>query len=163
MYNLLLLCGQLCIFHLQIAAIVDSYAATLTKRSDRDAFFLTTQGIVQLMQRLNRFLLLFYFYFVFIVRVENCKYLISTQDKLCLVFKNFVWNNVLVLMNYTFWLYRYRNGTRGHMKAAVQDLLRKYLAVEVLFQQGSNMILSYLFVYLRLLLFKNFLSLSSSK
>lgn len=32
---------------------------------------------------------------------------------------------------------RYRNGTRGHLKACVQDLLRKYLATEVMFQQGS--------------------------
>ena len=35
----------------QIAHIIDSHAATLTKRSDRDVFFMTTQGIVQLVQR----------------------------------------------------------------------------------------------------------------
>ncbi|XP_013400503.1 acetyl-CoA carboxylase isoform X2 [Lingula anatina] len=35
----------------QIATVIDSYAATLTKRSDRDVFFMTTQGIVQLVQR----------------------------------------------------------------------------------------------------------------
>ncbi|XP_059482101.1 acetyl-CoA carboxylase isoform X3 [Neocloeon triangulifer] len=35
----------------QIAAVIDSHAATLQKRSDRDVFFLTTQGIVQLVQR----------------------------------------------------------------------------------------------------------------
>ncbi|ESP03134.1 hypothetical protein LOTGIDRAFT_199489 [Lottia gigantea] len=35
----------------QIANVIDSYAATLTKRTDRDVFFMTTQGIVQLVQR----------------------------------------------------------------------------------------------------------------
>ncbi|XP_074110362.1 acetyl-CoA carboxylase isoform X2 [Cotesia typhae] len=35
----------------QIAAVIDSHAATLSKRSDRDVFFLTTQAIVQLVQR----------------------------------------------------------------------------------------------------------------
>lgn len=31
--------------------MIDSYAATLQKRADRDVFFLNTQGIVQLVQR----------------------------------------------------------------------------------------------------------------
>ncbi|XP_048240447.1 acetyl-CoA carboxylase-like isoform X4 [Haliotis rufescens] len=35
----------------QIANVIDSYAATLTKRTERDVFFMTTQGIVQLVQR----------------------------------------------------------------------------------------------------------------
>ncbi|XP_043279502.1 acetyl-CoA carboxylase isoform X2 [Venturia canescens] len=35
----------------QIAAVIDGHAATLSKRSDRDVFFLTTQAIVQLVQR----------------------------------------------------------------------------------------------------------------
>ena len=35
----------------QIASAIDSHAATLQKRSDRDVFFLNTQGIVQLVQR----------------------------------------------------------------------------------------------------------------
>ncbi|XP_014259658.1 acetyl-CoA carboxylase isoform X2 [Cimex lectularius] len=35
----------------QIASVIDSHAATLQKRADRDNFFLTTQGIVQLVQR----------------------------------------------------------------------------------------------------------------
>ncbi|XP_022181493.1 acetyl-CoA carboxylase isoform X1 [Myzus persicae] len=35
----------------QIAAIIDGHAATLQKRTDRDSFFQTTQGIVQLVQR----------------------------------------------------------------------------------------------------------------
>ena len=35
----------------QIASVIDSYAATLQKRADRDVFFLNTQGIVQLVQR----------------------------------------------------------------------------------------------------------------
>lgn len=35
----------------QIAGVIDSHAATLTKRAERDVFFLTTQGIVQLVQR----------------------------------------------------------------------------------------------------------------
>lgn len=35
----------------EIASVIDSHAATLQKRSERDVFFLTTQGIVQLVQR----------------------------------------------------------------------------------------------------------------
>ncbi|CAB4043260.1 acetyl- carboxylase 1 isoform X1, partial [Paramuricea clavata] len=35
----------------QIANVVDAHAATLTKRADREAFFLSTQSIVQLVQR----------------------------------------------------------------------------------------------------------------
>lgn len=35
----------------QIASVIDSHAATLQKRSDRDVFFMTTQAIVQLVQR----------------------------------------------------------------------------------------------------------------
>lgn len=35
----------------QIASVIDMHAATLQKRTDRDVFFLTTQGIVQLVQR----------------------------------------------------------------------------------------------------------------
>lgn len=35
----------------QIASVIDSHAATLQKRAERDAFFLNTQGIVQLVQR----------------------------------------------------------------------------------------------------------------
>lgn len=35
----------------QIAAVIDGHAATLSKRTDRDVFFLTTQAIVQLVQR----------------------------------------------------------------------------------------------------------------
>ncbi|XP_059611586.1 acetyl-CoA carboxylase [Phlebotomus argentipes] len=35
----------------QIASVIDTHAATLQKRADRDVFFLTTQGIVQLVQR----------------------------------------------------------------------------------------------------------------
>ncbi|KAJ7391694.1 hypothetical protein OS493_017391 [Desmophyllum pertusum] len=35
----------------QIANVVDAHAATLTKRTERDAFFLNTQNIVQLVQR----------------------------------------------------------------------------------------------------------------
>lgn len=34
-----------------IASVIDSHAATLQKRSDRDVFFMNTQGIVQLVQR----------------------------------------------------------------------------------------------------------------
>lgn len=65
----------------QIASVIDSHAASLQKRTERDGFFLTTQGIVQLVQR-------------------------------------------------------YRNGIRGRMKAAVQELLRLYYDVESQFQQG---------------------------
>nr|KAG5704977.1 hypothetical protein BaRGS_022819 [Batillaria attramentaria] len=35
----------------QIASVIDNHAAMLTKRSDRDVFFMATQGIVQLVQR----------------------------------------------------------------------------------------------------------------
>ena len=35
----------------QVASVIDTHAATLQKRADRDVFFLTTQGIVQLVQR----------------------------------------------------------------------------------------------------------------
>ncbi|XP_014228649.1 acetyl-CoA carboxylase isoform X4 [Trichogramma pretiosum] len=35
----------------QIAAVIDGHAATLSRRSERDVFFLTTQAIVQLVQR----------------------------------------------------------------------------------------------------------------
>uniref|UniRef100_A0AAR5PDP7 Acetyl-CoA carboxylase n=1 Tax=Dendroctonus ponderosae TaxID=77166 RepID=A0AAR5PDP7_DENPD len=66
----------------QIASVIDSHAAMLHKRADRDGFFLATEGIVQLVQR-------------------------------------------------------YRNGIRGRMKVAVQDLLKQYYDVESQFQQGS--------------------------
>jgi len=39
------------IIFFQIANVLDCYAATLTKRSDHDVFFMTTQGIAQLVQR----------------------------------------------------------------------------------------------------------------
>jgi len=35
----------------QIAQVIDHHAANLQKKQDRDQFFLTTQGIVQLVQR----------------------------------------------------------------------------------------------------------------
>lgn len=35
----------------QIAAVIDGHAATLSKRAERDVFFLTTQAIVQLVQK----------------------------------------------------------------------------------------------------------------
>ncbi|KAG8315425.1 hypothetical protein J6590_071134 [Homalodisca vitripennis] len=35
----------------QIASVIDGHAATLQKRAERDGFFLTTQGIIQLVQR----------------------------------------------------------------------------------------------------------------
>nr|WDE40200.1 acetyl-CoA carboxylase [Tegillarca granosa] len=35
----------------QIANVIDGHAATLTRRTDRENFFMTTQGIVQLVQR----------------------------------------------------------------------------------------------------------------
>ncbi|XP_012679531.2 acetyl-CoA carboxylase-like isoform X2 [Clupea harengus] len=65
----------------QIANILDSHAATLNRKSEREVFFMNTQSIVQLVQK-------------------------------------------------------YRSGIRGHMKAAVMDLLRQYLSVEVKFQSG---------------------------
>ena len=35
----------------QIANVIDSHAATLTRRAERDVFFMNTQGIVELVQR----------------------------------------------------------------------------------------------------------------
>lgn len=37
----------------QIANILDSHAATLQRKSDREVFFMNTQSIVQLIQRLE--------------------------------------------------------------------------------------------------------------
>ena len=37
--------------HWQIANVIDSHAASLHKSSDKDSFYLTTQGIMQLVQR----------------------------------------------------------------------------------------------------------------
>nr|XP_023016054.1 acetyl-CoA carboxylase [Leptinotarsa decemlineata] len=66
----------------QIASVIDTHAANMHKRTERDAFFLATEGIIQLVQR-------------------------------------------------------YRNGIRGRMKQAVQEMLRQYFEVEKEFQQGS--------------------------
>uniref|UniRef100_A0AAQ4PDY4 acetyl-CoA carboxylase n=1 Tax=Gasterosteus aculeatus aculeatus TaxID=481459 RepID=A0AAQ4PDY4_GASAC len=72
----------LCQFPSQrIANILDSHAATLQRKSDREVFFMNTQSIVQLVQR-------------------------------------------------------YRSGIRGYMKSVVLDLLKKYLQVEIQFQQA---------------------------
>ncbi|KAF2367472.1 Biotin carboxylase-like N-terminal domain [Trinorchestia longiramus] len=65
----------------EIALVIDGHAATLQKK-DRDVFFVTTQGLVQLCQR-------------------------------------------------------YKKGTRGRMMSVVQDILKQYLCVELLFQHGS--------------------------
>ncbi|KTF87604.1 hypothetical protein cypCar_00010440 [Cyprinus carpio] len=73
----------LCQFPSQrIANILDSHAAMLQRKSDREVFFMNTQSIVQLVQR-------------------------------------------------------YRSGIRGYMKSVVLDLLRRYLQVELQFQQGK--------------------------
>ncbi|CAH1163265.1 unnamed protein product [Phaedon cochleariae] len=66
----------------QIAGVIDTHAAGMHRRVERDAFFLATEGIIQLVQR-------------------------------------------------------YRNGIRGRMKHAVQELLKQYYEVESQFQQGS--------------------------
>ncbi|XP_041854600.1 acetyl-CoA carboxylase isoform X2 [Melanotaenia boesemani] len=72
----------LCQFPSQrIANILDSHAATLQRKADREVFFMNTQSIVQLVQR-------------------------------------------------------YRSGIRGYMKSVVLDLLKRYLQVEVQFQQA---------------------------
>nr|XP_015221745.1 PREDICTED: acetyl-CoA carboxylase 2 isoform X3 [Lepisosteus oculatus] len=71
----------LCQFPSQrIANVLDSHAATLQRKADREVFFMNTQSIVQLVQR-------------------------------------------------------YRSGIRGYMKSVVLDLLRRYLQVEMQFQQ----------------------------
>ncbi|KAF5881624.1 acetyl-CoA carboxylase 2, partial [Clarias magur] len=73
----------LCQFPSQrIANILDSHAATLQRKADREVFFMNTQSIVQLVQR-------------------------------------------------------YRSGIRGYMKVVVLDLLKRYLQVEIQFQQGT--------------------------
>ncbi|XP_031712065.1 acetyl-CoA carboxylase isoform X1 [Anarrhichthys ocellatus] len=72
----------LCQFPSQrIANILDSHAATLLRKPDREVFFMNTQSIVQLVQR-------------------------------------------------------YRSGIRGYMKSVVLDLLKRYLQVEIQFQQA---------------------------
>ncbi|XP_051549679.1 acetyl-CoA carboxylase-like isoform X1 [Myxocyprinus asiaticus] len=72
----------LCQFPSQrIANVLDSHAATLQRKADREAFFMNTQSIVQLVQR-------------------------------------------------------YRSSIRGYMKSVVLDLLRRYLQVEIQFQQA---------------------------
>ncbi|XP_068994808.1 acetyl-CoA carboxylase isoform X3 [Embiotoca jacksoni] len=72
----------LCQFPSQrIANILDSHAATLQRKIDREVFFMNTQSIVQLVQR-------------------------------------------------------YRSGIRGYMKSVVLDLLKRYLQVEMQFQQA---------------------------
>ncbi|XP_057687384.1 acetyl-CoA carboxylase 2-like isoform X3 [Corythoichthys intestinalis] len=72
----------LCQFPSQrIANILDSHAATLQRKADREVFFINTQSIVQLVQR-------------------------------------------------------YRSGIRGYMKSVVLDLLKRYLQVEIEFQQA---------------------------
>ncbi|XP_067163412.1 acetyl-CoA carboxylase 2 [Apteryx mantelli] len=65
----------------QIANVLDSHAATLQRKAEREVFFMNTQSIVQLVQR-------------------------------------------------------YRSGIRGYMKSVVLDLLRRYLQVEMQFQQA---------------------------
>ncbi|KAM3610281.1 uncharacterized protein V6R79_001760 [Siganus canaliculatus] len=72
----------LCQFPSQkIANVLDSHAATLQRKADREVFFMNTQSIVQLVQR-------------------------------------------------------YRSGIRGYMKSVVLDLLKRYLQVEMQFQQA---------------------------
>lgn len=39
------------LFLFQIANILDSHAATLNKKSEREVFFMNTQSIVQLVQK----------------------------------------------------------------------------------------------------------------
>lgn len=65
----------------QILTVIESHAATLTKKRDQDEFLMAMSSVVQLVQQ-------------------------------------------------------YRCGTKGHMKNVVQDLLKKYLNVELQFQQG---------------------------
>ncbi|XP_068167308.1 acetyl-CoA carboxylase isoform X2 [Antennarius striatus] len=72
----------LCQFPSQrIANVLDSHAATLQRKADREVFFMNTQSIVQLVQR-------------------------------------------------------YRSGIRGYTKNVVLDLLKRYLQVEIQFQQA---------------------------
>lgn len=51
---------------------------------------------------------------------------------------------ILVLDCLTHVLFRYRSGIRGYMKSVVLDLLKRYLQVEMQFQEGDNNTLSVL-------------------
>lgn len=44
---------------------------------------------------------------------------------------------VIVDTSEFFFLFRYRSGIRGYMKSVVLDLLKRYLQVEMQFQQGN--------------------------
>lgn len=105
---------------LQIANILDSHAATLNKKSEREVFFMNTQSIVQLVQKWVSHSLPGSF------KVTKCPQLEESSTViLCL-------NRLVCLPR------RYRSGIRGHMKAVVMDLLRQYLKVEIQFQNGEN-------------------------
>lgn len=97
----------------QIANVLDSHAATLQRKADREVFFMNTQSIVQLVQRLES------------VLTQNPKYTIL--------------NNIDIALTDTFesMSLRYRSGIRGYMKTVVLELLKRYLQVETQFQQGD--------------------------
>lgn len=99
------------ILFFQIANILDSHAATLQRKADREVFFMNTQSIVQLVQR----------------QVLIC--IISVRLKILFQY-NLYW------VIYIFHI-RYRSGIRGYMKSVVLDLLKRYLEVEMQFQQGD--------------------------
>lgn len=44
-------CTGLCALSMQIASVLDTHAATLQKKAEREVFFMNTQSLVQLVQR----------------------------------------------------------------------------------------------------------------
>lgn len=112
-----------CAFPSQIANILDSHAATLNRKSEREVFFMNTQSIVQLVQRS-----------ALPWGVLPSRAAPRAVAGLGVRVRVFSLAQSWVLVS---WLCRYRSGIRGHMKAVVMDLLRQYLKVETQFQHGE--------------------------
>lgn len=66
---------------LQIANVLDSHAATLQRKADREVFFMNTQSIVQLVQRL-----------VFIARAAGIRNTRIIKQTLCYFTRLVTWN-----------------------------------------------------------------------
>lgn len=49
--RLSLSCTGPCVLSLQIANVLDTHAATLQRKAEREVFFMNTQSVVQLVQR----------------------------------------------------------------------------------------------------------------
>nr|CAD7455142.1 unnamed protein product [Timema tahoe] len=127
----------------QIACVIDSHAANLQRRSDRDVFFLTTQSIVQLVQRYRNGIR---------GRMKTAVYeLLNQYYEVESQFQHGSYDNhaanlqrrsdrdvfFLTTQSIVQLVQRYRNGIRGRMKTAVYELLNQYYEVESQFQHGS--------------------------